>query len=150
MNLKNLVKPSKGKAYILLSFSFWLIAEFITVWHDKLSEWVLHMPLIFVYYVGYPLLFHYFIFRRNWNERRIFILMLAVSLVLEISWGNPLLLNPISCIPALFLLLSIYGFITFIPLWIVNGTFFRNRVKVVYCFLWILVVLVVLVLTRLK
>lgn len=41
MDIKNLSQPSKGKFYIIISFVFWIITEFITVWHsqDQFNKW---------------------------------------------------------------------------------------------------------------
>ena len=129
-------KPHKGIYYIILSFALWMIVEYLTVWHSKPAEWVSLMPYVLIQYFVIVLIFSYFIFRRTWSEKRIFLLMLVVMYVLEFLWANPLLLNPLTLIPASLLLTSIWGFLTFIPLWLVRRELGRHKLPAVLCLLW--------------
>ena len=139
MNIQNTVKLSKGKLYIILSFILWLIAEYVTVWHARFGEWVSLMPYVFIQYLVIVLIFYYFIFRKKWKEKGVFIVMLVVMYVLEISWQNPLLFNVFLFIPGSLLLISIWGFLTFIPLWIVSKSLQKHKIQAVCYSLWILV-----------
>ncbi len=130
-------KPHKGVCYIVISFALWVVVEYLTVWHSKLAEWVSLMPYVLIQYMVIVLIFSYFIFRRRWSERRIFLLMLVVMYVLEFLWTNPLLLNPLTFIPASLLLASIWGFLTFVPLWLVRRELRRRKLPVALCLLWI-------------
>ncbi len=38
MNIQNIYKVSKGKIYLTLSFTLWLVEEYVTVWQDKFNE----------------------------------------------------------------------------------------------------------------
>lgn len=136
------MKLSRGVAYILLSFLFWLAVEYITVWHKDFAGWVALMPWVQLQYLLIVLLFYYFIFRRRWTERAVFYLMLAVMFSLELLWRNFMLLSPVWFVPGCLLLTSIWGFLTFMPLWIVNRTLpQRKRQALCFC-LWIAVALV--------
>ena len=130
-------KPPKGICYIVLSFALWMFVEYLTVWHSKLDEWVSLMPYVLIQYLVIVLIFWYFIFPRKWSERRIFFLMLGVMYVLEFLWANPLLLNPVAFIPASLLLTSIWGFLTFIPLWLIRRELRRHKLPAALCLLWI-------------
>ncbi len=130
-------KPCRGVCYIVISFALWVCVEYLTVWHSKLAEWVSLMPYVFIQYLVIVLIFAYFIFRRRWTERRIFLLMLVVMYVLEFLWANPLLLNPLTFIPASLLLTSIWGFLTFVPLWSVRSELRRRKLSAALCLLWI-------------
>lgn len=130
-------KPYKGVCYIVISFVLWMFVEYLTVWHSKLAEWVSLMPWVLIQYLVIVLIFSYFIFRRRWSERRIFLLMLAVMYVLEFLWANPLLSNPITFIPASLLLTSIWGFLTFVPLWLVRRELWQHKRPATLCLLWI-------------
>ncbi len=130
-------KPYKGIYYIVISFALWVLVEYLTVWHSKLAEWVSLMPHVLIQYLVIVLIFSYFIFRRTWSERRILLLMLVVMYVLELLWANPLLLNPFAFIPASLLLTSIWGFLTFVPLWLVRSELRHRKLPAALCLLWI-------------
>lgn len=134
--------PERGRRYggiyyVFVSFDLWALVEYLTVWHSKLGEWVALMPWVLIQYLVIALIFSYFIFRRGWSERRLFFLMLGVMYVLEFLWANPLLLNPLTFVPASLLLTSMWSFLTFVPLWLVRGEVRRHRGRTALCLLWI-------------
>ena len=129
MELKN---PPKGSLYIIISYVLWLIAEYLTVWHSRLGEWMSLMPFIAIQYFLIILFFYYFIFRRKWTEKHVFILMLVLMFVLELLWQNPLLFF----IPVTIFLISIWGFLTFIPLWFVEKTLGKHKIQVIFYLIW--------------
>ena len=130
-------KSYKGIYYIAISFALWMFVEYLTVWHSKLADWVSLMPHVLIQYLVIVLIFSYFIFRSRWSEKRIFLLMFVVMYVLEFLWANPLLLNPLTFIPASLLLTSIWGFLTFVPLWLVRRELRRHKLPAALCLLWI-------------
>ncbi|UCC91616.1 MAG: hypothetical protein JSV39_04910 [Candidatus Aenigmatarchaeota archaeon] len=147
MNIPNTVRLTKGKLYIILSFILWLIAEYVTVWHARLGEWISLMPYVFIQYLVIILIFYYFIFRKKLSEKGVFIVMLVVMYFFEILWQNPLLLNVFLFIPSSLLLISIWGFVTFIPLWVVKKSLQKHKIQAVYYSLWIVVALITYLLT---
>ena len=139
MNIKNFFQPSKGKLYIIISFIFWLIVEYITVWHSKFNEWLHNLPLTSIQYWVLIFIFYYFLFRKKWSEKRIFIMMLVIMYFFEIVlWQNSLALNIFGSL----LLISIWGFLTFIPFWIVNKSIREHKWQAIYYSLWMLVALI--------
>lgn len=130
------MKFFKGASYILFSFALWLIVEYITVWRVRFDEWVSDMPLVLFQYLFIILIFWFFLFVKNWSHKRAFVLMLIVMYIFEFIWQNPLLLNAILFIPASVLLIQIWGFLTFVPFWIINKSIKQNkRLFIFYC-LW--------------
>ena len=129
-------KPDKGHFYIVLSFDLWMVFEYLTVWRSKLGEWITLMPYVLIQYVVIILIFWYFIFRRQWSDKKIFFLMLGVMYFWEFLWGTAFLLNPITFIPGSLLLASIWGCLTLLPLWIIRGELRRQKHQVLLCILW--------------
>ncbi|MFX1338243.1 MAG: hypothetical protein ACFFDK_06520, partial [Promethearchaeota archaeon] len=56
------------------------------------------------------------------------------------------LFNLFLFIPGSLLLISIWGCLTFIPLWIVNRTLKEHKWQVIYYLFWILVALIMIIL----
>jgi len=137
MTIADQTKPILGVLYIALSFGLWVIVEYVTVWHSKLAEWISLMPQVFIQYLVIILVFWFFIFRKKWNERKLFLLMLVVMYLLEFLWRNPLLLNPLTFIPASLFLTSTWGFLTFIPLWLVQRTVGSHKLQAIAYLLWL-------------
>lgn len=130
------MKLSKGILYIIISFILWLIVEFITVWRIRFEEWMSYMPWALFQYLFIVLIFWFFLFIKNWSHRKVFIIMVIVMYVFEFLWQNFLLLNIIWFIPASILLIQIWGFLTFIPFWIVDKSIKQHiRLVIFYC-LW--------------
>ena len=127
-----LKKPSNGALYIIISFVLWLMGEYVTVWHSRLAEWLSLMPFIAILYLLIILIFYYFIFRRKWAEKHLFVLMLVVMFLMELLWQNPLLFF----IPVTILLISVWGFLTFIPLWFVEKTLGKHKIQVIFYLIW--------------
>ena len=107
----------KQLLYIAFGFVAWVIAEYVTVWAERgIAEWVSFMPLIFVFYLGYPLLFSFLIYKLEWNNLKLFAATLAVGFTLELmffqNYAMVQLPTATYYIPALVL---IYSFLTFAP-----------------------------------
>jgi len=137
MNIQSLFKGSKGKTYIALSFFLWLVVEYITVWHDKFNEWLSLMPYVLIQYLFIVLFFYYLFFKMKLAEKKVFFILIIVMYVFELLWKNFLLLDPVWIIPSSLLLISIWSFLTFIPLWMVNKSLKKHKAQVIFCLLWI-------------
>ena len=127
----------KGISYITLSFILWLIVEFITVWNgERFSEWISYMPWALFQYLFIILIFWFFLFIKNWSYKRVFIVMIIVLYVFEFLWQNFLLLNIIWFIPTSILLIQMWGFLTFIPFWIIDRSVGKHKKLVIFYSLW--------------
>jgi hypothetical protein len=115
--------------YALTGMIAWVVVDFTTAFNPDIQRWIRHMPLIWAFYIGHPLLFAYLIYRRRWSDRKIAYAMLVSAFVIEVILSNNALLytfpmmlvmNPIAA--------AIYGVVTFIPKWLVEGEI-RERKK---------------------
>ena len=108
--------------YALTGMIAWVVVDFTTAFNPDVQRWIRHMPLIWVFYICYPVLFAHLIYRRRWSDRNIAYAMLVSAFVIEVILSNNALLytfpmmlvmNPIAA--------AIYGVVTFIPKWLVEG-----------------------------
>ena len=127
--------------YFLIGILFWIVVDYTTVFNPNFQDWLNHMPLICVFYIGYPLLFAYLIYTRKWDAKKIFYSMLIVAFIIEVILSKNALLYtfPIMLImiPAA---ICIYGFLTFIPKWIIEKNLKENKKKLIlFTVVWIIV-----------
>ena len=114
--------------YLLSGVSIWVLVDYTTAFNPNLARWIQHMPDIWLFYIGYPLLFAYLIYVRNWNDKRLFGSMLVLAFIIEVVLSKnsllytfPLLLimNPVA--------VAIYSLVTFMPKWFTENEITRNR-----------------------
>lgn len=127
--------------YMLTSTIAWVIVDFTTAFNPDVQRWIEHMPLIWVIYIGYPLLFAFLIYKRKWSDRKIVSTMLVSAFLIEVVLSDNALLytfpimlvmNPVA--------VAIYSVVTFIPKWLVEGEI-RKRTKTTFLLVtvWIVV-----------
>jgi hypothetical protein len=127
--------------YTFTGMIAWVVVDFTTAFNPDVQRLIRHMPLIWAFYIGYPLLFAYLIYRRRWSDRKIAYAMLVSAFTIEVVLSNNALLytfpmmlvmNPIAA--------AIYGVVTFIPKWLVEEEI-RERKKTVLLLVavWIVV-----------
>jgi hypothetical protein len=127
--------------YTLTGIIAWVVVDFTTAFNPDVQRWIRHMPLIWAFYIGYPLLFAYLIYRRRWSDRKIAYAMLVSAFVIEVilssnallyTFPMMLVMNPIAA--------AIYGVVTFIPKWLVEGEIReRKRTVLLLVAVWIAV-----------
>lgn len=130
------MRLSKGAGYIIISLILWLIVEYITVWRVRFEEWMSYMPWALFQYLFIILIFWIVLFKKNWSHKKTFFLMVIVMYVFELLWKNFLLLDIIWLIPTSILLIQIWGFLTFVPFWIVNKSIKQNVGLAIFYCLW--------------
>lgn len=99
------------------------------------------MPEIWLFYVGYPLIFAFLIYERKWNNGRVLLATLVGAFLVEVVLtANKLLYTfPIMLI-GIPIAISIYGLLTFVPKWIVENKTRQNKGKLILMIIvWILV-----------
>ena len=99
------------------------------------------MPEIWLFYVGYPLVFAFLIYKRKWSDKRVFLATLVGAFLVEVAFaGNKLLFTfPIMLI-GIPIAVSIYSLLTFVPKWIVENKIGQNKRKLILMVIvWILV-----------
>ena len=110
------------RRYLLAGVVTWVVVDFTTAFNPDVQRWLEHMPLIWVFYVGYPLVFAHLIYNRRWSDRSIFLAMIAGGFFVEIVCSNNSLLYTYPIMLAMIpVALAIYGVVTFIPKWVVEG-----------------------------
>ncbi|EMR73936.1 hypothetical protein MCGE09_00234 [Thaumarchaeota archaeon SCGC AB-539-E09] len=127
--------------YLLSGVSIWVIVDYTTAFNPDMARWVQHMPDIWLFYLGYPLIFAYLIYVRDWKDRRLFGAMLVLAFIIEVIFSNnsllytfPILLvmNPVA--------VAIYSLVTFIPKWFTENEITRNRKAVIILVVvWVIV-----------
>ncbi len=127
--------------YLLSGVSIWVLVDYTTAFNPDTARWVQHMPDIWLFYIGYPLIFAYLIYVRNLSNRQLFGSMLVLSFVIEVILSNNsllytfpimLIMNPVA--------VAIYSLVTFVPKWFTENEITRNRNAA--CFLvvvWLIV-----------
>lgn len=110
------------RRYLLAGVVTWVVVDFTTAFNPDVQRWLDHMPLIWVFYVGYPLVFAHLIYNRRWSDRSIFLAMIAGGFFVEIVCSNNSLLYTYPIMLAMIpVALAIYGVVMFIPKWLVEG-----------------------------
>ena len=127
--------------YLLSGVSIWVLVDYTTAFNPDTARWVQHMPDIWLFYIGYPLIFAYLIYVRNLSNRQLFGSMLVLGFVIEVILSNNsllytfprmLIMNPVA--------VAIYSLVTFVPKWFTENEITRNRNAA--CFLvvvWLIV-----------
>lgn len=108
--------------YLLAGVVTWVIVDYTTAFNPDMQRWLDHMPLIWAFYIGYPLVFAHLIYNRRWSDRSIFLAMIAGCFTVEIVCSNNSLLYTFPIMLVMIpVALAIYGVVTFIPKWVVDG-----------------------------
>ncbi len=113
---------SKAALYILLCFFLWVVIDLGTAGGFRLSYFCAHGLLLLAFYVGYPLVFGFLIFKRHWKGWRLFLATIVTVLLIEgLLSRNPIVLSFPLLLVGIPLALCIYAPLTYFPLWIING-----------------------------
>ncbi len=127
--------------YFLVGTILWVVVDWTTAFNPDFERWLSHMPEIWLFYVGYPLVFAFLIYKRRWSDGRVFLATLVGAFLVEVVFtGNELLYTfPIMLI-GIPIAVSIYGSLTFVPKWIVENKIRQNKRKLILMIIvWILV-----------
>ena len=127
--------------YLIVGIFFWVVVDYTTAFNPDFGNWVNHMPSIWIFYIGYPLLFGFLIYKKKWNAEKTFYLMLIVASILEIILSNNSLLYTFPVMLVMIpVAVCIYAFLTFTPKWIVEKEIIANKKKVILLALvWVIV-----------
>lgn len=127
--------------YFLSGVTLWVLVDYTTAFNPDTIRWIQHMPDIWIFYIGYPLIFTYLIYARKLDNKQLFCVMLVLAFIIEVIFSKnsllytfPILLimNPIA--------VAIYSIVTFIPKWFTENVIPRNRKTVVILVaIWIIV-----------
>ena len=127
--------------YLLSGVAIWVLVDYTTAFNPDTARWLQHMPDIWLFYIGYPLIFAYLIYSRKWDNKRLIGSMIVLGFIIEVILSNNSLLYtfPLMIImnPVAF---AIYSLVTFLPKWFTENTLTRNRNRVVLLvIIWLIV-----------
>lgn len=109
--------------YFVIGVILWFLVDFSTTPAIKnpLQYYSNYMPVILVFYLGYPALFSFLIYKTKLNNLWFFIASIIAMLIIEVVftknsllWTYPIMLI---AIPAG---IGVYSLLTFFPKWIVE------------------------------
>jgi hypothetical protein len=114
--------------YFGLCFLLWVVVDFGTAGGFRPSYFATYMPALLLFYVGYPAIFTYLVYRRRTSDRGLFAATAVAIFVVEVLFvHNPWLIVPPLLFVGIPLALAVYAPLTYFPLWIVRGEWRRHR-----------------------
>ncbi len=122
------------RRYFFIAVLAWLIVDFATTpaIANPRGYYSTYMPLLLVFYVGYPLAFAVLRYAIGLSSRGMFAAMIAGIVVVEIVFTrNALLFTLPICLLAIPISLGHYAMVTFMPMWLAEGTALHNKKWVV-------------------
>lgn len=127
--------------YFILGMLFWVVVDYSTAFNPNFQVWLNYMPEIWLFYIGYPLVFAYLIYKKMWDKDRIFYSMLIAAFVVEVVLSHNALLYTFPIMLVMIpIAVCIYGFITFVPKWIVENRVIENKkTTILFTLVWIVV-----------
>lgn len=120
--------------YSLFGILFWFIIDFTTTEaiKDAGHYYSTFMPLLLIFYIGYPLIFSLLIYKYEMSDKKIFISTIIAMILLEVLFfRNVMLYSFPMFLLAIPLAVSIYSLLTFGPKWIVEKQIRANKKKFV-------------------
>jgi hypothetical protein len=106
---------------------FWIIVDFGTAGGFRLSYFEKYGPALLLFYIGYPVIFTFLIFRLKLGGKGLFLATLIGIFIVEVLFtGNPLITGFPVCLIGIPLAVAVYSPLTFFPLWIVNREMGRH------------------------
>lgn len=121
---------SKFLKYFIIGVMFWLLVDWTTAFQPHLQRWLTYWPQIWMFYLGFPFIFAFLIYKRMWSDHKIFVATLFEVFIVEIVFTHNALLYtfPIMVL-ALPVGIILYSLLVFVPKWIVDGELRRNKGK---------------------
>lgn len=124
-------KRSQVLLYILWGVILWFFVDLGTAGGFKISYLIQYGRALWIFYIGFPLLFAYLIYRRQWRTRKLILATLAAIAIVEgLFTRNPLVLSFPLLLVGMPLAVCVYLPLTFFPLWIVNREMGNHKIAV--------------------
>ena len=127
--------------YLIYGIICWVIVDFTTVFNPNLQRWISYWPTIWLFYILFPLMFSFLIYKVKINDKQLFLCIIIEIIISEvILFQNQLLFTFPIMLLAIPLSLCIYTLITFLPKWIVEKKLKENQRMVIFLIVvWILI-----------
>ncbi|MGC1121581.1 MAG: hypothetical protein WBA22_10865 [Candidatus Methanofastidiosia archaeon] len=132
---------SKFLRYFIMGVIFWLIIDWTTAFQPDFQRWLTYWPEIWIFYLGFPLILAFLIYKRMWSNRKIFIATLIEVFIVEIVFTHNALFYTVPImVLAIPVGISLYSLLVFVPKWIVDGELKKNKWKLILMVVvWVLV-----------
>jgi len=117
--------------YILWGVILWFFVDLGTAGGFKISYLIQYGRALWIFYIGFPILFAYLIYRRQWKTKKLILATLAAIAIVEgLFTRNPLVLSFPILLVGIPLAVCVYLPLTFFPLWIVNHEMGNHKIAV--------------------
>lgn len=123
---------SKLLKYFFIGIIFWFVIDFTTTKaiRNPGLYYSTYMPTLLIFYIGYPLIFAFLIYKFNFINKKLFIATLIGAFIVEVLFvHNPLLITFPLMLVGIPAAVSIYSLITYVPKWMVDGEIKNNKWK---------------------
>jgi hypothetical protein len=115
-------------AYFLLCVGLWVAVDWGTAGGFRPSYLARYMPGLLLFYLGYPAVFVWFVFRLRMGTSGLLAATALAIVVVEVMFvHNPWLTTLPLLLVGIPLALAVYAPLTFFPLWVVRGEMARHR-----------------------
>jgi len=122
---------SPAVRYVMWGIILWFFVDFGTAGGFRISYLIHYGPALWIFYIGFPILFGYLIYRRRWQTPKLILATLAAIAIVEgLFTGNPLVLTFPLFLIGIPLAVCVYLPLTFFPLWIVNREMGNHKIAV--------------------
>ena len=135
------INMNNSLRYFVLGVIFWIVVDYTTAFNPDFQRWLDHMPEIWLFYLGYPLLFTFLIYKKGWTGWKLFLPMLLGAFVVEVIFTHNVLLYTFPIMLVMIpIALCIYGFITYTPKWIVEKKILEHKIlSLLFAAVWVIV-----------
>ncbi|MBN1440722.1 MAG: hypothetical protein JW929_15050 [Anaerolineales bacterium] len=126
MPIRNgLPRPLK---YILIGFLLWVIVDWGTAGGFRWAYFETYGFLLLFFYLGFPILFAFLIYRCGWSQRKLLMAeAAAVFLVEAVCVRNPFVLSFPLLLIGIPLAFCVYAPLVYFPLWILTGEMGKRK-----------------------
>jgi len=127
--------------YLLFGILFWVVVDFTTAFSPDFQRWFSYMPTIWLFYIGFPLVFTLLIYKFKLKDKSLFIVAIIGGILAElVLFHNALLYTFPIMLLAIPFLISIYSLISIVPKWIVEKEVKKNKKKtIIMVVIWLII-----------
>lgn len=124
----------KQLKYVIFGVIFWFLVDFTTTnaVRNPGFYYSTYMPALLLFYIGYPLIFSFLIYRFDFEGKPLFITTLIAAFFLEaVVFQNSLLYTFPMMLIGVPAAIFLYSFITYGPKWITNKEIKNKKWKLI-------------------
>ena len=119
--------------YIIAGILLWIIVDFSTAGGFRMSYFEKYGPTLLVFYLGYPIVFAFLIFKLKFTEFQLLLATLVAIFIVEVVFTrNPLLMTFPAFIIGIPLAVLVYAPLTYFPLWWIRGGLLKHKKAIIF------------------